>query len=197
MQKTPLKATRGQTEPSPIGKQPSPGPSWGERVAPRGGSSVGSLRGLTAATAPCRSQHLPLPQHTPPRSALLSAGPLRGPRDLSAIPGALIPAQRRETPGSGAGAEPAVGAWPPARGRGSPSPGSAARGPVRQPGPAAASRFPYIRGCPGPVAGKRAERGILLPGFLLRAGCFALLKVPGLGKCFPFHSWTERLEPRR
>ncbi|XP_005049130.2 PREDICTED: homeobox protein Hox-D4 isoform X2 [Ficedula albicollis] len=58
-------------------------------------------------------------------------------------------------------------------------------------------RFPYIQGCPGPAAGKRAERGILLPGSLLRAGCFALLKVPGLGKCFPFHSWPERLLPRR
>lgn len=58
-------------------------------------------------------------------------------------------------------------------------------------------RFPYIQGCPGPAAGKRAERGILLPGSLLRAGCFALLKVPGLGKCFPFHSWPERLPPRR
>lgn len=138
----------------------------------------------------------------PTPAAPLAAGPLRHPRCCQPPPqrGDPLP-----PPPSGSGAVPAVGARRPARGRGSPSPG--AEGPHCPAPPPAAwrggrlrrrlQRFPYIRGCPGPAAGKRAEQGILLPGSLLRAGCFALLKVPGLGKSFPFHSWPERLLPRR
>lgn len=87
---------------------------------------------------------MPEPRPPPvPRPA-----PLPCPRDLSAIPGALIRPQRRE-PAQAQRQRWVPGrplARPPARGRGSPSPSSAARGPVRQPGPAAASALSLYTG---------------------------------------------------
>lgn len=149
------------------------------------GSSVGSLRGLTAPTAPCRSQDLP-PSPVPLRSPVPGTSPR-----FPVLSSAHKDENRLRRSASGGCLAARSPARPPeAEGPLRPAPLPAARcgSRVRR----RLQRFPYIRGCPGPVAGKRAERGILLPGFLLRVGCFALLKVPGLGKCFPFHSCPER-----
>lgn len=120
----------------------------------------------------------------PQRSALPAVPLSRCPGPARHSPGSVRTAPRR--PGSSSRPVPS---------RPAAAPGAARLLPACR--AAAGSGASLIYGAPsGPAAGKCAEWGILLPGSLLRAGCFALLKVLGLGKCFPFHSWPERLLPQ-
>lgn len=96
---------------------------------------------------------------------------------------------RAQSPGS-------VGDSSPAQDRGFPSSSSPARGPTRQPGPVAAPDLSLYTGLPRVGGQETCRAGDSFAGLPPTRGCFALLKVPGLGKCFPFHSWPERLLPR-